>query len=117
MSNYRTQLARQLRQTSTDAEQLLWYHLRNRRLHGLKFRRQAPIAEFIADFVCEEFKLIVELDGGQHSDEPARMADAQRTAALGAEGCTVVRYWNDEVLLNTEWVLADNLHHTRTTRQ
>jgi len=85
----------------TDAEQLLWRHLRSRTMNGLKFRRQHRIGSFIADFACVEKKLIIEVDGGQHAENH----DASRTAYLNSVGWTVIRFWNNEVLLETESVL------------
>lgn len=93
--------ARTLRRGGTDAEKLLWSHLRNRQIEGAKFRRQVPVGRYIADFLCVEAMLIVEADGGQHSEE----ADAVRTAALEAAGYKVIRFWNYEILGNTEGVL------------
>jgi very-short-patch-repair endonuclease len=101
------QTARNLRNAGTDAERRLWQHLRLRQLAGCKFRRQVPIAGYIADFVCPEMKLIVELDGGQHVERHAH--DARRTGVLEAEGHRVLRYWNDDVLLRTTEVLEDIL--------
>ena len=93
--------ARQLRTDMTDAERRLWSLLRNRRLDGHKFRRQHPIGSFIADFACVERMLIVEADGGQHSDE----SDAGRTAWLEREGYRVIRFWNNDILGNLDGVL------------
>ena len=93
--------ARRLRRDATDAENLLWQSLRNRQLGGLKFRRQATVGRAIPDFVCAEKRLIVEVDGGQHSEE----ADAARTAKLEALGCRVIRFWNNEVSENLDGVL------------
>lgn len=95
--------ARQLRRASTDAEQRLWRHLRNRGLYGHKFSRQEPIGPYVVDFVCRQRRLVVELDGGQHADQAT--ADAKRTTALERLGYRVVRYWNNNVLSNTEGVL------------
>ncbi|HEY0113539.1 MAG TPA: endonuclease domain-containing protein [Allosphingosinicella sp.] len=98
-----TPVARKLRRASTDAETHLWHHLRGRRLHGYKFRRQHPIGpHVVADFACEEARLIIELDGGQHSESPA---DAVRTATIEATGYHVLRFWNHDVLQNTDGVL------------
>jgi very-short-patch-repair endonuclease len=97
------QKARSLRSNSTKAEAKLWRCLRNRELMGMKFRRQMPIEHYIADFVCEEFKLIIELDGGQHAEQLAY--DNRRTNQLRSKGYQVVRYWNNDVLQNTEGVL------------
>ncbi len=88
--------ARKLRRQSSDAECALWKQLRNRRLNGYKFRRQAVIEPYIVDFVCMEAKLIIEADGGQHADQIAY--DTQRTAALESMGYRVVRFWNHEIL-------------------
>jgi very-short-patch-repair endonuclease len=98
--------ARSLRTNSTDAERLLWRHLRDRRLDGFKFRRQFPIGAFITDFACLEAHLIVELDGGQHCAPDAVAADLRRTAALEKYGFTVLRFDNRQTLLETEAVLV-----------
>lgn len=93
--------AKQLRQNQTNAEDLMWRELRAKRLAGFKFKRQAPIAQYFADFVCFEAKLIVELDGGQHNENPL---DAKRDADLQALGFSVLRFWNNEVLQNLDSV-------------
>ena len=100
-----TDRARNLRRQSTDAERLLWRHLRDRELAGLKFRRQRPLGNFIVDFVCLEQRLIVEVDGGQHATQ--RQKDAHREAFLKRQGYRVLRFWNNEVLSNTEGVLEE----------
>lgn len=97
-----TTRSRLLRRNATDAENRLWYVLRNRGLGGYKFVRQMPIGPFIADFVCREAGLIVELDGGQHSENAD---DLQRTTYLNAEGYGVLRFWNTEVMDNRDGVL------------
>jgi adenine-specific DNA-methyltransferase len=96
-----------LRQSSTDAEQLLWRHLRNRHLGGFKFRRQVALGAFIADFACMEQRLVIELDGGQHLNAAAE--DFERTRYLERGGFRVVRFWNDRVLKETEAVLESIL--------
>lgn len=93
----------QLRKNQTDAERRLWRLLRNRSLAGYKFRRQHPIGPYICDFACIDKKLVVEVDGGQHRVEAAR--DDIRTAYLQAQGFNVLRFWNHEVLKETEAVL------------
>jgi very-short-patch-repair endonuclease len=93
--------ARDLRQTSTDAERKLRYHLRGGRLNGLKFRRQHPIPPYVVDFYCEACKLVVELDGSQHGE----VADRARTAFLESHGLTILRYWDNDVLQQTDAVL------------
>ncbi|MCZ6588553.1 MAG: DUF559 domain-containing protein [Alphaproteobacteria bacterium] len=97
--------ARKLRRETTEAEALLWKHIRDRKLAGIKFRRQHPIGRYIADFCCVEEKLIVELDGGQHADDSDQ--DEQRTQYIEKYGYRIVRYWNSEVLNNIDSVLAD----------
>ena len=97
--------ARDLRHNATDAERRLWQHLRGRQLQGLKFRRQYPIAGYVADFACIEARLVIELDGGQHSEQAEY--DAERTRKMQANGYRVLRFWNDDVLLRTEAVLDE----------
>ena len=89
----------------TEAEQRLWRYLRGRQSEGAKFRRQEPVQNCIADFLCVEAKLIIELDGGQHGEQIE--ADAERTRQLEAAGYTVLRFWNNDVLANTEGVLEE----------
>ena len=107
--------ARNLRQSSTDAEQLLWSLLRNRRLAGHKFRRQHPIAPYALDFYCESAKLAVDLDGGQHNTEEARLHDEIRSKFLAEHGIRVLRFSNHEILTETEVVLAA-IHKALTAR-
>jgi very-short-patch-repair endonuclease len=104
-TQYKTdpELAQNLRKRSTDAEKLIWKHLRNRSLEGVKFRRQQPFGPYIVDFLSVEKKLVVELDGGQHAD--ANCGDAERDAYIKGEGYEVLRFWNNDVLQNTEGVL------------
>ena len=94
--------ARDLRRHQTDAENHLWLQLRDRRLCSFKFRRQVPLGPYIADFVCASARLVVELDGGQHLDSSQ---DLTRDRWLLEQGWTVLRFWNDEVLLQTQAVL------------
>jgi len=102
-----TGFARRLRRNQTDAERVLWFRLRDRRLAGLKFKRQVPIDRFVVDFVCADAMLIIELDGGQHDANRAR--DANRTQILEAMGDLVLRFWNNDVLKNTDGVLEEIL--------
>ncbi|MBI1284753.1 MAG: DUF559 domain-containing protein [Thiobacillus sp.] len=95
--------AKSLRSNQTDAEARLWYHLRAHRFMGLKFKRQKPVGRYIADFVCWERRLIVELDGGQHAEQAGY--DRQRDAWLRNEGYTVLRFWNHEIMQQMEGVL------------
>jgi very-short-patch-repair endonuclease len=97
-----TTLARNLRNQPTDAEQRLWLHLRASRFEGVKFTRQHPIGDFIADFACRSLRLAIELDGGQHSDS---LSEANRTRIIEAHGYRVIRFWNNEVLGNMDGVL------------
>ena len=92
--------ARTLRRNSTQAELKLWSILRDRQFKHLKFRRQQPLGPYFVDFVCFEHRLIVELDGGQHTEE----ADAIRTGWLQAQGFRVLRFWNNDVLTNPDGV-------------
>ena len=89
----------------TDAEQTLWFRLRGGRLDGWKFRRQHPIPPYIVDFYCTEAKLVVELDGSQHSEE----VDAVRTMALERQGLMVLRFWDNQVLASMDDVLSEIL--------
>jgi very-short-patch-repair endonuclease len=94
--------ARSLRRQSTRAEWLLWLQLRDRRLKGFKFARQQPIGPYYVDFVCRDQRLIIEVDGGQHSDN---VGDRRRDAHLARLGYRVVRLWNNDVLANMDGVL------------
>lgn len=94
---------RQLRKTQTDAEKLLWSRLRNRLFLGLKFRRQHDVGKFIADFCCPDQKLILEIDGGQHSEN--KLLDQKRTEYLEMRGYRVLRFWNHDVLGSLDSVL------------
>jgi very-short-patch-repair endonuclease len=98
----RIALARRLRRDSTDAERRLWYRLRARQIDGAKFVRQEPIGPYVVDFICRERRLIVEVDGGQHATDPR---DAVRDRMLSDHGYRVLRFWNNDVLSNTEGVL------------
>jgi very-short-patch-repair endonuclease len=97
--------ARRLRRDQTNAERMLWFRLRDRRLNGWKFRRQFPVDRYVVDFFCADAHLIVELDGGQHAARTD--ADAQRTKVLEAMGYMVLRYWNNDVMQNIDGVLED----------
>jgi adenine-specific DNA-methyltransferase len=99
--------ARTLRETPTDAEALLWYYLRDRRLADHKFRRQRAIGPYFADFACLDAKLVVELDGGQHVD--AFAYDNDRTRFIESRGFRVLRFWNNDVLTQTSIVLEQIL--------
>ena len=94
--------ARDMRGNPTDAERRLWSVLRDRRFVGFKFRRQQPVGPFIADFVCYERHLVIELDGSQHGDDPT---DAPRDAELARRGFRVLRIWNNDLIKNRIGVL------------
>ncbi len=95
--------ARVMRRAPTESERKLWYALRDRRMQQLKFRRQAPVGAYIADFLCLEHRLIIEADGSQHAD---RIADRVRDAWFVAKGYSVLRFWNRDILFERESVLA-----------
>ena len=104
--------ARKLRREQTEAEARVWACLRNRRLNGYKFRRQVPIGPYVADFVCEATKTVVELDGSQHEDR--RDYDAARTDYLEGKGYRVFRFWNSD--LDERDGVLDNLVTFMETR-
>lgn len=95
--------AKRMRREPTEAEKLFWWEIRDRRLDGYKFKRQYLIGSYIADFVCIERKLIVELDGGQHAE--ATENDEKRSAVLNSLGFRVLRVWNAEIFTNMEGVI------------
>ena len=97
--------ARALRKNSTDAERLLWAALCDHRMNGAGFRRQVPIKNYIADFVCHAAKLVIELDGGQHFSDQAEKKDAARSAVIEAQGFKVLRFSNQDVMTNRTGVL------------
>jgi very-short-patch-repair endonuclease len=106
--------SRALRQGQTDAEALLWSKLRGRQLKDLKFRRQHPIGTYFADFACIEIGLVIELDGGQHAEDEAQGYDQKRGSDMAALGFQTLRFWNNDVLSNTEAVLAKILQTAET---
>ncbi|MDO9417528.1 endonuclease domain-containing protein [Pararhizobium sp.] len=103
--------ARRMRKNLTDAELKLWNELRAHRLMGLSFRRQLPIANFIVDFACPSHNLIVELDGSQHAIGQKAAYDAERSKRLTADGWTILRFWNDDVIRDIDGVC---LHIVKT---
>ena len=94
----------------TDAETVMWHRLRGRRLSGYKFKRQWTLGNFVVDFCCSEAKLVIEIDGGQHTPE----RDRAQTSWLESQGFQVRRFWNDEVLTNMDGVLTVVLHDLQT---
>lgn len=105
------QKARNLRRNSTDAEMKLWQLLRNRRFDGYKFRRQYWIQNYIVDFVCLEKRLIVELDGGQHTEQTCY--DKKRSQYLESLEFKVLRFWNDEIFNDTDEVVEEIYRNLR----
>jgi very-short-patch-repair endonuclease len=103
LSNDTQYISNTLRKRLTDAEKALWRHLRAKQLEGFKFRRQEPIGKYIVDFVCYERGIIIEIDGGQHSVEKEK--DNERDRWFEGQGFKVLRFWNNEVLNNTQEVL------------
>lgn len=103
--------ARELRRNATEVERKLWSRLRNSQLDGHKFRRQHPIGPYIVDFFCEQVRVIIELDSGQHAVALDR--DANRTAYLRNCGHRVIRFWNNEVFENIDAVLDSILAELR----
>ena len=97
--------ARELRSNQTDGEAKLWRRLRDRQVFGAKFRRQHPIGPYIVDFCCPTLRLIVELDGGQHAEHT--MADESRTRFLESRGYRVLRFWNNQVMTQSDAVLVE----------
>ena len=108
-----TGLARDLRRQQTDAERVLWARLRSRQLGGVKFRRQQPLGPYVVDFASLEKRIVVEVDGSQHGDEEGGRRDEKRTAWLQDRGYQVLRFWNNDVLLNTDAVLECIMEATK----
>lgn len=106
--------AKQMRKVMTDAELKLWNAIRPHRLEGLSFRRQMPIAGFIVDFACSDHRLIIEIDGSQHTSEAALHYDHERTVRLEKDGWTILRFWNHDVLTDLDNVC---FHIIRTIRE
>lgn len=102
--------ARELRRAMTPAERKLWYHLRENQL-GMQFRRQHAVGPYIVDFFCAKAKLVIEVDGDTHADESQIAYDAERTQWLNEQkNYGVMRFWNTEVLIDIESVLAQIAH-------
>ena len=100
-----------LRKTQTDAEDIIWQSLRNRKILGFKFRRQHPLGIYIADFYCFEAKLVIEIDGGIHNQAENKEYDENRSIELEELGITVIRFTNKEVEDNLEKVLNSIKKH------
>ena len=95
-----------LRSAMTPPEAKFWSAVRAHRFHGLAFRRQVPMAGFIVDFVCHERRLIVEIDGATHAGDVDIVRDASRTRLLEQDGFRVIRFWNNDVMMNLDGVLS-----------
>jgi very-short-patch-repair endonuclease len=102
VTNIMSERARKLRREKTDAERRLWQALRELNRQGYQFRQQAPIGPYIADFVDHSAKLVIEVDGGQHGEPKMQTTDAVRTRWLEANGYRVLRFWNTDVLKDTQ---------------
>ena len=98
--------ARELRKNMTGAEKILWAALRRKQIEGVRFRRQFPLGNYFADFVCLSAKLIVEVDGETHIEPAQKTYDRRRTLWLNGKGFRVLHVWNDEVYRDLEVVLA-----------
>jgi very-short-patch-repair endonuclease len=109
-------LARNLRSNMTDAEQILWFHLRRKQIAGVQFFRQRPIGEYIVDFYAPMAKLIIEVDGSQHLNNLNQAEDAARTTKLEALGFQVLRFDNLQVLQETDSVL-EVIHQELNSRK
>ncbi len=105
--------AKELRHTTTEPEQKLWSLLRNRQLGGRKFRRQHALLNYVLDFYCHECKLAIELDGKFHAEAETKEYDSSRTALLNENGITVLRFWNEQVMNETEKMLQKISEHLR----
>src|SRR5256885_553821 len=98
----KVQLAKRLRQNATTAERRLWRILRNKQFDGLRFRRQQPIGPYVVDFYCSAAQVVIELDGGQHADGAHPARDSRRTDWLQSRGYRVLRFWNSDILNESE---------------
>lgn len=99
--------AKELRKRTTEAEQILWEKLRAGRFQGVKFRRQHPISKFIVDFYCHQYKLVIELDGEVHQEKDQKERDLGREEELRDLGLRIIRFSNDSVIYDMEYVLGE----------
>lgn len=106
--------AKELRKNMTPAERVLWQRLRNYQVGGFYFRRQHPIKYFIADFYCAKADLIIEIDGGIHNNPDVYEHDVNRTAELEKSGIKIIRFTNEEVMNDTDNVIAKIKHQLKT---
>ncbi len=105
ISSFRRATARRLGANSTGAETLMWRELRKLEVKGTHFRRQVPIGSYVADFACLASRLIIEVDGSQHGEDPIKSRDDKRTRWLEPEGYRVLRFWNNDITQNPAGVL------------
>src|SRR5438045_6890866 len=105
MMKFRRATARRLRANQTGAEMKLWRELRKLETKGTHFRRQVPVGSYVADFACLASRLVIELDGSQHGEEPGKSKDDERTRWLETEGYRVLRFWNNDITSNLNGVL------------
>ena len=103
--------ARFLRKNMTKQERQLWQFLRKKNINNLKFRRQYPLGNYIVDFICNEKKLIIEIDGGQHNEDKNIIYDLERTKYLEIKGYRVIRFWNHDIDNNIEGVYQEILKY------
>ncbi len=108
--------ARHLRRNQTEAERKLWVHLREMKHKGFHFRRQCPVGPYIADFLCYSARIVVEVDGGQHGMEAGIEHDRRRDDWFVENSYRVLRYWNNDVLANTEGVMETILSVLNETK-
>jgi len=99
------EFSKALRKAQTEAEDIIWQELRNRKLLGFKFRRQHPLNKYIADFYCYEAKLVIEIDGGIHNQLENREYDKNRSHELQRIGIEVIRFTNEQINCNLNEVL------------
>jgi len=105
IDSFRRATARRLRANSTVAEILLWRDLRKLKTKGTHFRRQVPIGPYVADFACLASRLVIEIDGSHHGDEPKKSRDEKRTLWLKSKGYRIIRFWNNDITQNPTGVL------------
>ena len=115
ISDFKRKTARTLRANTTTAEDILWRHLRRLEVRGSHFRRQVPIGPYVADFACLKERLVIEVDGSQHGNDPNSRRDEDRTRWLNSEGYRVMRFWNNDVMSKTEAVLEAVYEATAVT--
>jgi very-short-patch-repair endonuclease len=104
---YSLQYRRNLRRNQTDSESQFWSKVRNKQFHDIKFFRQYSIGPYILDFYAPKERVAVEIDGGQHNEKKGNLNDEKRTGYLIKQNVRVVRFWNNDVLLNIDGVLEE----------